>query len=1211
MRFRNIFALSLLAITFAVGVPSLHAQGIITGTVSGTVEDSTGAVIPGAAVSMTSKSQNLSYTSVANASGEFNFSALPVGLYSMTIKMAGFGDLKLENVQVETGKATGLGIEKLQTGSATETVEVSTARALLETEQAQVTSTFSPQMIQDLPTGGRLDALTLLVPGVVRTLSDTFSNSNGVGFSSNGQRGRSNNFELDGQTNNDNSVAGPQIFFRNEDALAEIQVITNNFSAQYGRNMGSVVNYVTKSGTNSIHGTAFENYTGSWGSSLMQGQKDPLFGFCAPGTSTGCIVPIVPRVTANEYGGTIGFPILKDRLFGFGSTFFRAVTNGASASTTTTLTPTPTGLAQLATAFPGNPIVASLANTGPYAVKTGNPQPIKPTSTPAGYTLDSAGYLTEQVCASAVLNLQCPAGSPSVEVAGISRTLPSTASDQEDLGRLDYQATPKDRLYLRYFYQKAPTLVAGGTVTSGAYYDVQDSAHSVGSDWTHTFSTRWINQLRYSFQQTKLVFGAGGYPTCVDATIGSCPANVAVGGFLAYGPQTNIPQGRVVKVNQIQDNITWNFGRHNVTMGGEFDYQNSPNTFLPATNGAFSFTNGINYALAGTGSLQLANGAPTLAYTEPDIALYFQDDWKVSQSLTLNLGMRWEYFKQSVNILHDLTVARQTGPNPIWLTTLPLSQTTIPELPQNYKNFEPRFGFAYNPVSLSKLVARGGFAVNFDPAFYNLFLNIYQFAPVVNTGIISCNGTTFNCLPSGGTLSAQVHAQNDQYNPTGVNPGTKVESYVGSPFKNPYSLSYTLGVQYQLSRFAVAEARYVGNHSVHNFQSHNGNPATGLAPSATTAAAVGTLSLASAFPSATSAPCSTAGSIGLNRIDCNRSLELIRDNGAFSIYNGLQTQITMSNFHGLTGTVAYTWSHTIDNNSEVFSTGGGGNTVAYPANPFDPNVAERGTSGNSYPNVTSMGLSYVPKWYSNQTTLLAHVLGGFHFNTIYTFNSGQPYTPYQSVSASSTLSAVALCEVKYLGSGYTQCGTNSNPTGITASPTYGQALYSFCDTSWNTNLVGVDTCRPIIANRAAPLGSVGINGGPGVGYINAATGASISRNSVRYIVNNQYEALALHNPYPGVARNTEIGNTVNELDMSVFKDTHITERVNLQLRLNVFNLPNRAYYGTPDASLADTNPANHGGVASFQNYLENGGIIVGTPFGKGSRNIQFGGKIIF
>src|SRR5262249_24397849 len=142
------------------------------------------------------------------------------------------------------------------------------------------------------------------------THDNSFSNNNGASFSTNGQRGRSNNFEIDGQSNNDNSVAGPQVFFGNQDALSGIQVITNNFSAQYGRNMGTVVNYMTKTGTNHIDGTGFWLYEGNWGSAFLQGQKTPLFGYCAAGEnpSDGCLEPTIPRFTYNIFGGTIGAP---------------------------------------------------------------------------------------------------------------------------------------------------------------------------------------------------------------------------------------------------------------------------------------------------------------------------------------------------------------------------------------------------------------------------------------------------------------------------------------------------------------------------------------------------------------------------------------------------------------------------------------------------------------------------------------------------------------------------------------------------------------------------------------------------------------------------------------------------------------------------------------------------------------------------------------
>ena len=193
----------------------------------------------------------------AEPDGNFSLNDLPVGIYNVKIEAPGFSTRALENVHVDSNHTLDLGAQKLTTGTSTTTVEVNSNEALLETTQAQISTTFDTKQVANLPTFGGFDELTLLIPGVVATHANNFSNTNGTGFSSNGQRGRSNNFEIDGQSNNDNSVAGPQFFFSNEEAIEQVQVITNNFSAAYGRNMGSVVNYVTKSGTNSVHGSAF------------------------------------------------------------------------------------------------------------------------------------------------------------------------------------------------------------------------------------------------------------------------------------------------------------------------------------------------------------------------------------------------------------------------------------------------------------------------------------------------------------------------------------------------------------------------------------------------------------------------------------------------------------------------------------------------------------------------------------------------------------------------------------------------------------------------------------------------------------------------------------------------------------------------------------------------------------------------------------------
>ncbi len=1180
------------------------AQGIITGTITGTITDPSGAVVPGAPFVATNTATGIKITGKTDSSGAIKLSDVPVGTYTVVVTAPSFAPLKIDNLQVTSGGTSSVGTQHLAVSSSAQEVSVSTAQNLLETSQAQITSTFDTQQITDLPTGGGLDKLTLLIPGVVRTLGDNFSNSNGVGFSSNGQRGRSNNFEIDGQSNNDNSVAGPQFFFRNEDALQELNVITNNYGAQYGRDAGSIVNYITKSGTNAFHGSAFENYFGSWGSSLTQGQKAVQFGFCAPGSTPvlGSCPPPVPRVTANEFGGTVGGPVFKDKLFFFAGLLFRRTTNGAAPQTSTTFTPTPNGLSQLQSAFPGNPFVASLQKQGPYSVKGGNPV----VGSQVGNVVvcaASTGNNTIALNGAAAVNTSCPAGSPTIEVGTIKRLLPSTSSDNEQIYRGDYQPTTKDRFYLRYMYQNAPTQVSGGTITTGNYYNTNDKLYSVGGDWTHTFSSRWVDQLRYGFQQATITFGDGGYPGCDDSNLTQCPSSIGITGYAGYGQANNIPQGRIVKATQAQDNANVSIGAHQITFGGEFDYQNSPNVFLPNTSGTFTFQ-GFNYALAGVSSLSLANGNPNIPFKEPDWALYFQDDWKATRDFTVNLGLRWEYFSQSINLLHDTSVARQTGPNPIWLTTLPLSQTTFPLVPQNYKNFQPRVGFAYSPSFRQGFVIRGGFSINFDPAYYNIFLNGYTSAPIVNTGVINCNGTTVNCLPSGGTSNALIHAQNDQYNPTGVNPGVKTQSTVNIPFKNPIAENYTLGIQQQVGRLAVAEVRYVGNHSYDQFQNLNGNAFINAAPpTSTVTAGQNYLTLAQGFPSLfpSSTYCTTAGAVGLGTQNCNLTTLSTRANTAFNIYNSLQTQLRIQNYHGVTANAAYTYSRGVDNADEVYSTATGGGTISTAQSPFNTNQAERAVSGNTYPNVFTLSMVYQVPYYSAQKGLMGRLLGGYSVNTIWTYNSGQVYTPVQLTKASPGNVVIENAT-----------NTSSNPNGLKTIPyaNQGQALFSFCDNNYNTNVIGSDSCRPILSNQSAPIGSVGYNGGPGVGYLDYTTGQSTTPNAVHWLVNNQYEAEARGNPYPGVGRSTLRGNTVNELDMSVFKTVRINERISGQLRINAYNVPNRAYYGTPDQALNDANLSVRG-YNSFNNYMANSGGGVAAPFGKGTRNIQLGAKIIF
>lgn len=1164
----------LLISVFAAG------QGIITGGVTGTAADASGAVLPSATVTIKNEATNFIATLTTGSDGTFSFKDVPLGRYSLTIAASGFETFIVGDVYISSGRVESLGLEKLAPGKASTNVEVLASQNLLETSQAQVTSTFDSEQVSDLPLGGGFDEVALLIPGVAATHADNFSNSNGPGFSVNGERGRANNFELDGQSNNDNSVAGPQVFFGNEEAIAQVQVITDNFAAQYGRNAGSVINYITKSGTNQIHGSAIYKFAGDFTSSLDPGvSKGVQFGFCAAGqvstTASPCTKTVVPRFVSNWYGGTIGAPIIKDKLFAFGSTYFQRFTEfGALATSGNSVFPTPAGLAQIAAAFPNSNGVAILQQLSPYGVSVGNPRQTGPT-------------INETI-----------AGIPgTVPFAQFGRQIPTIITDQEDLGRIDWQATPKDRLYVRYFYQKNPTF-PGDSVANGGFYDVSDIVHSVGADETHTFGPHWVDQLRYSFQQSTLAFNPGGFPTCTINAFTSCPSSVAINGTLSSGNSfsgigipSNFPQGRIVKLGQVQDNATWTVGRHTVLFGGEFDYTNSPNVFLPASAGVYTYDN-INDFVNGTCAagaactLTLALGNPTSPFQEKDVAFYLQDDWKVSPNLTLNLGLRWEFFQQAVNLLHDESVATQTGSHPLWDPTLPLSQTTFPKIPSYYGNFEPRFGFAYNPDFMKKLVIRGGYAINVDPAFYNINLNVATSAPVVTYGTVFCSGAV-TCLPNGGATLANTQAQESKYVPTGGNPGLDNQTTVSPTFRNPTGQTMSFGIQYQIANAAVVEARYVGNHTSKQFQSLNANP--NLA------------NVAAAFPNVISPSSLCAGTTALGGADagqlhCGNTNVSEVANTAFSIYNSLQTSITARNYHGIVATFGYTHSKNIDNTSEVYSTGGGGNTIAFAQNPLNANLGERGASGIDFPNTTSVSLIYNPPTFHSGKSLLEKVVNGWQADTVWIFNSGQPYSDYESVQSSSPQ-------------------VNGGTATLPGDP---RTYNSYSDLNFNASFIGADVVRPILSNPKASINTLGIYtdttismNADGSGNYSAPilvdyrTGTPVTPSQVHFIANNQLAANVLGNPYPGTSRNTLRGDTYNNVDFSVQKNTQLTERISLRLEADAYNVMNRSYYPTAG------NFEGGYGAGYFNNNLFTPaqGSLIG--YGTGLRNMEFAGKIIF
>jgi hypothetical protein len=1173
------------ALTVALPCNFVWAQGIVTGSISGTVQDTGKAVIPGAKVMAHEVSTGMEYSTVTNEVGFFTLRSVALGIYTVSIEAPKFEKLVTRDVIVNAGKDTALGARTLAVGSSSEVINVEGTAPLVDVQGAQITSTVDSKRIDAMPIGNGLDSIALFTPGVVSTGQGRFGNTNGPNISANGQRSRSNNFQIDGQANNDPSVTGPSIFLGNPDIVAEFQVVTN-YGAEYGRNTGAVVNYVTKSGTNSLHGTAFEFLTPSTFDSLSNSEKSALLGFCLPGqastTANPCTTPKVSRETDNRFGGTLGGPIVKNKAWFFGSYFEERDRSGSSPSVSTALTPTPAGLQTLISAFPNSKAIPFLNSVAPASISIGNP-------TFTGLTTKSVTDGTN---------------SANVQFGKITRSATSLYNDREITGRVDYQFSAKDHVFGRYVYQKNITTVGSGTITTGAWVDVPGIDQQVGLDWVRTITNSITNQLRYSYSRANFGFQGGSFSNCTMGNLTVCPTSVAFrDGTLGMGLANTLPQGRVTNNSEVQDNGTWVNGRHTIKFGGEFARLRDPQVFLPNINGSYSFNDWSSFIQNKPFSLALTDGPPKIQFKENDLAFYVQDDFRLKTNLTLNAGLRWEMFGNSMNVLHDLSVARQTGSDPLWLTSAPLSATTVPEIPADKNNFGPVLGFAWTPhifksvFGEDKTVIRGGFRIAYDSSYQNIFLNVAGSTPFVNSSTMcaaaaGCGTTVVPTITLGsGFTGGDVRTANLGFMPRGVNPGLRDQTTVANNLHNPYSEQWNVGLQRYVTNKSAFEVRYVGSHTVSLYQSEIGNPYLKYfvdnghpewIPSGLTM-------------------CNDATEPGFGFADCSRKTVFERANTGWSRYDALQTRFDISNWRGVTFNFGYTYSRNLDNSSEVFNSAGIGQ-LAFNQNPFNANdPTDAGTSAVSFPNVATINLSYDLPWMKNQKGFVGKILGGWQWNTSYRYSSGEAFTPIQR-----------------------------RQVGVAG----------FCDPQSQLSTT-TDACRPILNNSSAPFNSIAeivtINGAyqlvdfgkyalgtsaSGCGLTKdpaLCTSAFVPMSAMAnyfWVVNNPSAANFFgKTPWElGVKRNSFRGDTINNANMSMYKNTKLSERFNLQLQATAYNVLNRMYLGVPDNAFADYILGQPSVLPQFgtNNYNASGAGVVNRVYdGIGRRRMSFGAKLIF
>jgi outer membrane receptor protein involved in Fe transport len=1060
-----------------------------TGQITGTITDATGAVVAGAKVSVKSASTGLTHEVTSNSSGLYTVSSLRPDTYTVTVQAPGFQTF-VEHVTVLVGSKVEVSTQ-LTVGKAVETVEVmGTSQAnTVNTETQTLSETLTEQQINELPTSPTRNPYAL-VGTSGNVAEDNNAPGRGVGYSINGLRSSSTNILLDGAENVDAFTTGigqtvPL------DSVQEFSVLTNNFTAEYGRASGGVVNLVTKSGTNTFHGSAYEyNRLSKLSSNTLWNDTNS--------TPKGVF-------TRNDFGFAVGGPVIKNKLFFFNNTEWIRVRSGAPTSYTII---DPASVATLAPASQ-----AYFAAFGKLASNTIVTTPSFP-------------------CSKNVANLNCE--TVSFNVPGDSGGgLPQNT--WLEVARIDYNITDKTILYGRY--AAAHELDFDGTVNSSPYvgYNTGQKTFDQNYDFSllHYFSPNLVNTAKATYNRINgPVQGLSTAP--VAPTLYIDPAVTAVNGvnliFPGYSqttPGNGIPFGGPQNLYQFHDDISWTLGKHQLKFGGQFIQIRDNRVFGAYENPVevlgTTLDKGLNNLIGGTiyqfqgavfpqgkfpcpknaagvvqvspaCTLTLPVGPPAFNrnYRYNDGAVYGQDSWKVRQHLTLNLGLRWEYYgvQHNANQSLDSNFVLGTGAtyfDQIRNGSVQLAQNGGVFWKPKYTNFGPRIGFAWDVFGDGKTSLRGGYSIGYERNFGNVTFNAIQNPP--NYAVVSLISAAANG-GAGDVPSMPVFT--DKAGPL-AGTGTKAlpavsQRAINQNIKTAYAETWDLSVDRSVGK-GVLSVSYAGSHGVHLYDIANINPTKG-----------GGLYLGDARAS--------------NRLNYQYSNMNFRSDGGYSHYNALNVRYGITNLmnKGLGLTANYTYAHSLDNLSSTFTEGFGGISGAYQLgylDGFNPKL-NFGNSDYDIRHRFNLAATWQLPWMkSANNAFVRQAFGGWGLGLIYSVRTGSPFTIYDC--------------------------THTNDTGC---PFWSPAVGT--PTTGSSTAVGGNLFNYI------PL--------PNTGGVVANQGVALAYPTCTALFHVGCSYTTAGAPYPD--RNQYFGPAYWNTDMNFYKTFKLTERFSLQFRAELYNILN-------------------------------------------------------
>ncbi|HXL21987.1 MAG TPA: TonB-dependent receptor [Candidatus Dormibacteraeota bacterium] len=1102
-RLGGVVCIFLAALMIAASGGAVHAQ-TFRGTILGTVTDSTGLAVSGATVTIKNTGTGLTRTVSTGDGGEYSVPELPIGVYSVTVEKSGFKTGVVNDIQVEVGSDRRADVS-LQTGAITQRIEVSGD----ELPQVEATNNvlggiIESRIVTSLPVNGRdYQKLIFLVPGVTGSPDQITDSPGSFGvFSVNGARGRANNFLLDGTDMNDGyrndpaineaGVFGTPATILPVEAIAELRV-SSNFEAEYGRSAGAVINIVTKSGTNAFHGSGLE---------FFRNTKLNARNYFNP------VSDAKQPFHDNQFGGSLGGPIVHDKTFFFVD--YEAMReSGKEASPACVPTaadisnhaPTKGDLTSI------NPVIQNLLALNPW-----------PTATSNNDCYENGGI-------------------PNAALA-----TPFTNRVDSAIVKIDHAINKDNLLTGRYYIgdslQSFPLALVGGGLLPNYNTITPTRVQLISLSYVTTVTPSVVSEVRLGWNR----FAEGFFPQDRSFDPASIGLNTGVtkadfglpvinvgsinGSSLAQlGADKGDPRQRVDSNWHFVDNISWKFGPNDIRFGYEFRRTSVSQTFDRRFRGVLKFDNLDTFlqGLPNGSSVQFAGDTDRNTF-ENSHAIYIQDSSRITRRFTLNLGLRYDYYGIISEKKHQFSnIDPVTG-----ALIHPQGHLYAPD----YNNWSPRVSFAWDLTGKGKTILRAGYGLFYDAFSQDLFMGHIPF------GSFFAPGPAYSGFDNISQLSPRSTPFNPNV-PVFAFPTPLQDAFgVDQNLRTPYMQNFNLNLQQELGKHTVFQIGYVGSngHKLFRFRDIN-QPSQDR---------IDQIDLG----------CSCISSINSNRNFFNGLTYIyLQESSGNSTYNSLQTSLRVNNWHGLTSTVNYNWSHSIDDSSD------GEDFVQNAAQPTDSTQpsSNRGNSNFDVRNRFTWNFIYE---FPNRKGNWQRLTNGWGLNGILTVQSGQPFH-------------LIFSEDDFDGSGQF----------FPKPDVVGPIVYHPRDPNNFLDLTAFAVpCTPVASGFDGTAGSCT----PGTRH------------------------------FGNLGRNSLIGPNFRQFDFSVFKITNITEKLKLELRLEAYNLLNRPNFANPYLPnfLADGGGNGFDAAGRAQGSLAlgvTGDVGVGYPYlgSGGPRSLQLAAKFTF